>query len=119
MAKVNFCQVLYDRKGEPFEERDPKLSTRENPVMRPITLGTLGVNALEAVLEGDPKEKLTEKLRRWDLIRAITRSEEEFGPVELLDTDVVMLRERIGKMPWPVSFIGSAIDALKPVEEKA
>lgn len=117
MAKVNFCQVLHDRKGEPFEERDPKLSTRDTPVMRPVTLGMLSVSALEAVLEGDPKEKLTEKLRRWDLIRAITKSEVECGPVELLDTDIGALKERIGKMPWPVSFIGSAIDALKPVEE--
>ena len=109
MAKIPFITTIKNRFGEEVQERDPT-----NPKeTKAVTVGTVCVNVLDTTLPSDQSEKLKDKMRRWDLIKAITASEESFTPAEILDSDVDYLCARIGTTGMSAQVIGFVVEHLQ------
>lgn len=102
--RLQFATVLKDRHGEDFTETDPKDKTKE----RPVTLGEVCVSVLDMVFQDESSEGLKPKLRRAELVDKITAAEKSATPLELLEADVDMIKERIGKRNFPPSLTAAA-----------
>lgn len=106
--KLQFAAALKDRHGEDITEPDPK-----NKGLKAITLGQVACAVLDAPFESDKNEGIKEKMRKWDLMRKITEAEADVSPLDLPQEDIVFLKERICKAPYPTTLAGAAMVALE------
>lgn len=121
--KIQFAAVLKDRHGKEITE--PNIAAVEigkPPQQKPITLGDLCCAALDAVYQDEMQEGLKPKLRRMEIIDRITEAEKTMAPLELLDADRDMIKERIAKRGYSVQWTISAVrlldmDVGAPVEQ--
>lgn len=106
--KIQFAVALKDRFGEPLREPDP----RNLPQFRNVTLGDVCCAVLDMNLQGEePKEKV----RRWELIREITKAEQSLQPLDMLESDVEMIRQRMFRSSFSATVCGGAVELLSPV----
>jgi exoribonuclease II len=111
--KVSFDVILKDRRGTDFFEVDPvKSAPGQPPVTKPVTLGDVVVAVLDQVFQDEATEGVKPKLRRGELIDRVTAAEDKGEPLELLDADRDMLKERIAKRGMPVMLTVAALRAL-------
>jgi len=111
--KIQFGAILKDRRGKDMAELD---ATQQPPAVTKITLAAISFAALDLA---DPNEGLGPKLRRAEIMSKIAAAESSLEPLELLDADVALIKDRIGKCNFTTSLTAAAIDALVPVPEKA
>lgn len=111
--KLQFAVTLKDRHGEDFTETDPKDKTKD----RAITLGEVCCSVLDFAFQDEAQEGLKPKLRRAEIIDKITVAEKAATPLELLDADVDMLKDRIGKRNFPASLTAAAARLLDAPKE--
>lgn len=118
--KIQFAVVLKDRHGVDFTEPDPIKSTiGQPPVMKAISLGDICCAVLDVAFQDENTEGLKPKLRRAELLEKISAADKSLTPLELLDADIEMLKERIGKRNFPPSMTLAAVRLLVPVPEPA
>jgi hypothetical protein len=111
--KIQFAAVIKDRHGREVSEPDQtKLEIGKAPVMKPITLADIACAALDAVFQDEAQEGIKPKLRRAELIDKITEAENSLLPLELLDADRDMIKERIAKRGYSVMLTVAALRLL-------
>lgn len=110
--KIQFAIPLRDRFGKNIEQ--PILVPGQEPALKSVTLGDLCCMVLDVQQQSDDAKL---KVRRWELIQAITEAEKTFAPLEVLESDVEMMKDRILKSNFNASVCGSAVALLKPVPE--
>lgn len=108
--KIQFGNYLKNRLGDDLEEMD------QSGKMKKISLGDICCAVLDQQIGGDDRDP-KDKLRRWDLIRAITQADHSLVPLEMLESDFEMLKERILKSGFSASVCGSAVSLLVPAIE--
>ena len=89
--KVDFSQTINSLDGQPLM----------GPGNVTVTLGLIAVNA---ILEGEKSMPTNEKVRRYDLAMAIHAAK---GPLELLEADLDMIRKAVEEHPSPL-VVGQA-----------
>jgi hypothetical protein len=105
-VKIQFAVVLKNRLGEEIIEPAP------GGGQKTVSLGDICSHVLDMSLQDDIPT-LTDKMRRWELIRKITEADKSLKPLELLDADIEMIKTRLGKHPTlSVSVMGYAIGLL-------
>lgn len=109
--KIQFAEKIKTRFGDDLREPDMR-----NPgAFKTITLADICCAALDANLfEGDGKNKI----RRWEMIQAITAAEREASLLELSESDVLMIKERLLQSAFSASITGCAIKLLEPPHDK-
>lgn len=108
--RVKFSAVLKDRHGKEITEGSPAAPVK-------VTLGDMACATLDAPQAGDTP---ADKARNWELMCKITAAQKSTAPIELLDADVKMIEERLGKMQaLPAGLYGAAIAALHANKEPA
>ncbi len=118
--KIQFATRVKDRFGNDIQEPDMQKPTEigQPPSMKSITLGDICCSVLDAVFQDEANEGLKPKLRRAELIAKITASEKSISPMEILDADREMIKERIGKRNYSVTMTASAVRLLDEAVEE-
>jgi hypothetical protein len=106
--KIQFAAFLKNRLGEDVQERD--LTNPEK--MKKISLADLCCALLDMQMPDDASDPKG-KVRRWELIQAITKAERDLAPLDLLDSDIEMLKDRFLKSAFSASVAGCAIKMLE------
>jgi hypothetical protein len=107
--KIQFAATLKDRHGKEITE--PNIAAVEigkPPQQKPITLADICCASLDAVYQDEMQEGLKPKIRRMELIEKITEAEKTLLPLELLDVDRDMIKERIAKRGYSVTWTVAA-----------
>lgn len=107
--KIQFTSGLKDRLGQELKEVDPVKSTPGNTVLKPVTLGELAVGVLDSVFQDEATEGLKPKLRRAELIDKITEAERTRIPLELLDADRDLIKDRLARRNYPTHMTVAAV----------
>jgi hypothetical protein len=112
--KIQFGAILKDRHGKDMAELD---TTTQPPKVTFVTLGAVCCTVLDSAFQDEANEGTSPKMRRFEIMKRITEAEASLEPLELLDADVEMIKQRIGKRNFTVWMTGAAIAALVPVPE--
>jgi hypothetical protein len=113
-VKYQFAQDLKDRHGQPFIE--PIRGSVGK--FRNLTFGDMTCAALDMpTSSAGPKDKA----RYFELIVMITAAEKSIQPLELMETDVDAIKERVAAMvDWPTTLYGAVMGLLgAPMTETA
>ena len=100
--KIQFAAVLKDRRGNDILDEDKT----------GLTLATVCAVVLDTIYQDEANEGYKPKLRRSELIERITQAEKTLMPLDLLDSDIEMLKERIGKRNLSPQVTAQAIRLL-------
>jgi hypothetical protein len=112
--QIQFAAVPKDRLGEDFTEPDiARKVPGQTPAMKKITLGALCCAVLDMAFPDEQHEGLKPKLRRAELMDKITAAENAAAPLDLLDADVDMLKERLAKRNFPTGLTVAAVRLLE------
>ncbi len=104
MSEIDFSKALRD-----FDGREMVGPDAETGEMRPVTLASVCVNALHALMDASQR-KLTgeQKIKRGLLARQIYTAGEEKKPLVLTPDDIVLLKDAIAEAyPSPRIVLGS------------
>ncbi len=107
--KIDFNQLLHGPDGKVITVPDPEDATRSLK----LTLKLACTEALCAAYRGEENLSGQEKYNRSTLARQINAKNQ---PVVLTSSEVVMLKECLGKR-WMALVIGPAWDAIEPPEK--
>jgi hypothetical protein len=108
--KIQFNQTFTTRAGVEYKDQG---------ATKGMTLGELSVAVLDLTFEDETKEGFKPKLRRAELGDKIAEAEKANQPLELLNADRDMLKERIGKRNFPSHLTAQLVKALDAgVEEQ-
>lgn len=117
MLPIQFAAPIKDRYGKTFQVQDHEMSEPgKPPAMRPITLGAACCSVLDVVFEGEANEGLRPKMRRVELIERIIEAENSSKPLDLLEADRDMLKERLAKhySPFFTVYAARLLDGSHP-----
>lgn len=103
--RIQFGAYIKNRFGEDFHEVDPRTGQ-----LKRISLGDVCCAVLDAQMSNDSDAK--DKVRRWELIKAITKAEKELRPLEVLDSDLETIKDRLLKSSFSASVCGCAMQLL-------
>lgn len=111
--KNQFAAPIKDRFGQELKDVDLERSVPgQPPIMKPLTLGDICCNVLDMTFQDEANEGLKPKLRRGELMEKITQAERTLTPLELLDADRELLKERIGKRGFSTTLTVQAVRLL-------
>lgn len=88
--RIQFAAVIKDRNGE---------DVMDSVLKKPITLAAICCGVLDITFQDEANEGLKAKLRRAELMEKISEAEKTLQPLDLLDADREMLKERVAKRP--------------------
>lgn len=91
----------------------PELDDQGHPAVRPMTLRDVICDTLEANTRFDESVSAPEKRARYEIACAV--SAEPGDEIELAQSQVDLLRERIGQVGFAIAY-GAAYQFLRPAE---
>lgn len=74
------------------------------------TLGTVCFSAVVAVIPADQNSDITQKIALYNLAQILAKG----GEVDLTSEDIVLLKDRVGKVISNVIAIGRVFELLEP-----
>ena len=98
--RVQFAQPLRGRRGNDIKE------PAAGGGLRSITLGDICYFVLDTQFEDDKES--SQKLRRFELMVAITQAEDSLTPMTMLDSDLAMIKDRLLRSNLSASIVGCA-----------
>lgn len=110
--RIQFAAPIKNRHGEDVMEQDVR---HDPPRLKKLSLGDICCAVLDATLTDDKDPK--DKVRRWDLIQAITKADHSLTPLEVLESDISMIKDRLFKSNLSASICGCAVKLLSPALE--